>query len=72
LNPKSLFLTRPTLVSYTLTREEIAMRSGAIFDWIGSGKLKLSISQTFLLSEAAESHRQLEGRLTTGKLLLIP
>ena len=72
LNPKSLFLSRPTLVSYTLTREEIAMRSGAIFDWIGSGKLKLSISQTFPLSEAAESHRQLEGRLTTGKLLLIP
>ena len=72
LNPKSLFLTRPTLVSYTLTREEIAMRSGAIFDWISSGKLKLSISQTFPLSEAAESHRQLEGRLTTGKLLLIP
>ena len=72
LNPKSLYLTRPTLVSYTLDRAEISMRSGAIFDWITSGKLKLSISQTFPLSEAAESHRQLEGRLTTGKLLLIP
>ena len=72
LNSKSLFLTRPTLVSYTLTREEIAMRSGAVFEWIRSGKLKLSISQKFPLSEAAEAHRQLEGRLTTGKLLLIP
>ena len=72
LNPKSLFLTRPTLVSYTLNRDEIAMRSGQVFEWIRSGDLKLSISQTFALSDAPEAHRQLEGRLTTGKLLLKP
>ena len=52
LNPKSLFLTRPTLVSYTLSRDEIAMRSGQVFSWIKSGELKLSISQTFPLSDA--------------------
>ncbi len=72
LNPKSLFLTRPTLVSYTLNRDEIKMRSGQVFEWIRSGDLKLSISQVFPLSEAPEAHRQLEGRLTTGKLLLQP
>ena len=48
------------------------MRSGQVFDWIDSGELKLSISQEFPLSEAPEAHRQLEGRLTTGKLLLKP
>ena len=59
-------------MSYTLSRDEIAMRSGQVFSWIKSGELKLSISQTFPLSDAPEAHRQLEGRLTTGKLLLKP
>ena len=72
LNRKSLFLTRPTLVSYTLTRDEIAMRSGEVFAAIGAGSLKIAISKRFPLQEAAEAHRQLEGRQTTGKLLLLP
>jgi NADPH2:quinone reductase len=72
LNTKSLFLTRPTLVSYTLTRDEIAMRSGEVFAAIRSGTLKIAISRTFPLRDAAEAHRQLEGRQTTGKLLLLP
>ena len=68
----SLFITRPTLGHYTLTREELLQRSGDVLGWIRSGQLKLRIEQTFPLSDAAEAHQRLEGRLTTGKLLLIP
>ena len=72
LNSKSLFLTRPTLWSYTDTREELLQRAGDILGWVQSGKLTLRIHGKFPLRDAAEAHRQLEGRLTTGKLLLIP
>jgi NADPH:quinone reductase len=68
----SLFLTRPSLFNYTATRDELLWRSGELFDWIRSGQLKLRIEKTFPLAEAAEAHRQLEGRRTTGKVLLIP
>jgi NADPH2:quinone reductase len=68
----SLFLTRPSLFHYTATREELLWRAGDLFNWIKSGELKLRIEKTFPLSEAAEAHRQLEGRKTTGKVLLIP
>jgi NADPH2:quinone reductase len=68
----SLFLTRPTLAYYTATREELLQRAGDVFRWIASGQLKLRIERTFPLAEAAEAHRQLAGRKTTGKLLLIP
>ena len=72
LNAKSLFLTRPGLVSYTLTREELEQRAGDVLGWVASGKLKLHMHGSFPLSEVAEAHTQLAGRLTTGKLLLIP
>jgi NADPH:quinone reductase len=68
----SLFVTRPTLGHYTATREELMMRAGAVMDMIASGKLKLRIEHTYPLSEAQRAHRELEGRKTTGKLLLIP
>jgi NADPH2:quinone reductase len=68
----SLFLTRPSLANYTATRQELLDRANDIFTWIGSGQLKLRIEQTFPLAQAAEAHRQLSGRKTTGKLLLIP
>ena len=68
----SLFLTRPSLANYTATREELLWRSSELFNLIKSGELKLRIEKTFPLSEAAEAHRQLEGRKTTGKVLLIP
>ncbi len=68
----SLFLTRPSLANYTANREELLWRSGELLDLVRSGNLKLRIEQTFPLSEAAEAHRQLEGRKTTGKVLLIP
>ena len=68
----SLFLTRPTLVHYIATREELTMRAGAVLDAVASGALKLRISKTYPLADAAQAHRDLEGRKTTGKLLLIP
>ena len=68
----SLYLTRPTLVNYTATREELVARSSAVFAMIAAGKLKLRIEHTYPLAEAQQAHRDLEGRKTTGKLLLIP
>jgi NADPH2:quinone reductase len=68
----SLFITRPTLAHYTLTREELEWRAGDVLGWIAAGKLKLRIHKTYPLAEAAQAHRDLEGRKTTGKLLLVP
>jgi NADPH:quinone reductase len=68
----SLFLTRPSLGNYIATREELMARSGAVFAMIAAGKLKLRIAHTYPLAEAEQAHRDLEGRKTTGKLLLIP
>jgi NADPH2:quinone reductase len=68
----SLFVTRPSLHHYIATREELAERSGAVFGMIASGKLNLRIEHTYPLAEAQRAHRDLEGRKTTGKLLLIP
>ena len=68
----SLYVTRPTLGNYIATREELQARSGAVFGMIAEGKLKLRIEHTYPLSEAERAHRELEGRKTTGKLLLIP
>jgi NADPH2:quinone reductase len=68
----SLFLTRPSLGNYIATREELVARSSAVFGMIAAGKLKLRIEHTYPLSEAQQAHRDLEGRKTTGKLLLIP
>ena len=71
LNAKgSLYLTRPTLVHYAATRSELLQRAGDIFEWIASGELDVRIGAEFTLSEAAEAHRALEGRRTTGKVLL--
>ena len=73
LNKKgSLYLTRPFIGHYTHTREELLSRAGEILGWIAGGKLKIRIFREFPLSEAAEAHRLLESRRTTGKLLLIP
>lgn len=68
----SLFLTRPTLVNYAQTREELEWRAGEVLRWVTEKKLNLHIGHTYPLAEAAQAHRDLEGRKTTGKLLLIP
>jgi NADPH2:quinone reductase len=68
----SLFVTRPTLGHYTATREELKMRADAVFGMIAAGKLKLRVEHFYPLAEAQRAHRDLEGRKTTGKLLLLP
>jgi NADPH2:quinone reductase len=68
----SLFLTRPSLAHYTLTRAELLERANDLFNWTAAGKLKLRIERTYPLKDAAEAQRQLEARKTTGKVILIP
>jgi NADPH2:quinone reductase len=68
----SLFLTRPSLAHYATTAEEIAWRAGDVLNWIVQGNLKLHIHKVYRLADAAQAHRDLEGRKTTGKLLLTP
>jgi len=68
----SLYVTRPSLGNYIASREELVARSGAVFGMIAAGKLKLRIEHTYPLADAQQAQRDLEGRKTTGKLLLIP
>src|SRR5215213_419966 len=68
----SLFITRPTLAHYTATREELEWRANEVLQSIARGELKLRIHKLYPLAEAAQAHRDLEGRKTTGKLLLQP
>lgn len=67
----SLFLTRPVLWNYTATRDELLWRAGEVLGWVRSGELKLRIGRALPLSQAADAHRALEGRETTGKVLLL-
>ncbi|HEX6411052.1 MAG TPA: quinone oxidoreductase [Sphingomicrobium sp.] len=66
----SLFLTRPTLFSYIATREELEQSAAELFDMVRSGKVKVEVGQRFALKDAAEAHRQLEARKTTGSTVL--
>ena len=66
----SLFLTRPTLFNYIATREELEQSAADLFDIVRSGKVRIEIGQRFPLSDAAEAHRQLEARKTTGSTVL--
>ena len=68
----SLFITRPTLAHYTATREELEWRASDVLQSIARGELKLRIHKVYPLAEAEQAHRDLEGRKTTGKLLLKP
>jgi NADPH:quinone reductase len=68
----SLFITRPTLVHHIASHEELQQRAGDVLNMIASGKLKLRIEHLYALKDAQQAHRDLEGRKTTGKLLLIP
>jgi NADPH2:quinone reductase len=68
----SLFLTRPTLVHYASRREALLQRSRDLFEWISSGKLRVRMEFEFPLNKAADAHKALEGRNTTGKVLLVP
>jgi NADPH2:quinone reductase len=68
----SLFVTRPTLAHYTATPAELKKRAEDLFAWIADGALKVRIGATFPLKAAADAHNALEGRKTTGKVLLLP
>jgi NADPH2:quinone reductase len=67
----SLYVTRPTLKDYIATREELEQRSRDVFRWIAEGTLKIHIGHTYALADAAQAHRDLEARKTTGKILLL-
>ena len=68
----SLFVQRPSLNHHIATREELVQRAGEVLGWIRDGKIKLRVEHQFPLAQAADAHRALEGRKTTGKILLIP
>jgi NADPH2:quinone reductase len=68
----SLFLTRPALTHYTRTRGELVARATEVLEAVSTGTLRLRIGATLPLAHATEAHRQLEGRKTSGKVVLIP
>ncbi len=68
----SLFVTRPTLMTYTAKREDLEASAQALFEVVLSGAVKIEVHQTYPLAEAAQAHRDLEGRKTTGSTILLP
>ena len=72
LAPKSLYLTRPTLFAYNATRAELEASAAALFEVVVSGAVKIKVNQTYPLAEAAQAHRDLEARKTTGSTILVP
>jgi NADPH2:quinone reductase len=68
----SLYLTRPTMAHYLRSRDELLTRCADLFAWIAEGKLEVRVGAEFPLAEAAEAHRALEARRTTGKVLILP
>ena len=68
----STYLTRPTLVNYVATREDLVWRATDVLGWVKSGELRLHIGHEYALADARTAHEDLQGRRTTGKLLLIP
>jgi len=68
----SLFLTRPTLMTYTASRADLETTSRSLFDVVKSGKVKIEITARYKLADAAQCHRDLEGRKTTGSVILLP
>jgi NADPH:quinone reductase len=69
---RSLFVTRPTLPSYTATRDDLLARAEQVLEWVGSGKLRVLIGGRYSLEDARRAHEDLEARRTRGKLLLVP
>ena len=68
----SLYLTRPTLATYTATREDLVATTSDVFDVVGQGVVRIEINQTYPLRDAAQAHRDLEARRTTGSTVLLP
>jgi len=68
----SVFLTRPTLANYIHLRDELLWRAGAVFDAMAEGALTVRVGGSYPLADAAQAHRDLESRTTTGSLVLLP
>jgi NADPH2:quinone reductase len=68
----SLFITRPTLMTYTAKRQDLVASAAALFELVGSGAVKIEINQTYPLAEATQAHIDLEGRKTTGSTIMLP
>ena len=68
----SLFVTRPTLMTYIASNEDLYASAGALFEVVGTGMVKVEVNQTFALKDAALAHRALESRTTTGSTVLLP
>ena len=68
----SLFLTRPTLFTYTAKRGDLLASAAELFEVVAAGKVKIDINQRYALQDAAQAHRDLEGRKTTGSTILLP
>jgi NADPH2:quinone reductase len=68
----SLFLTRPSLMAYTAEREDLLAHAQDLFEVVENGVVRIQLNQTYPLSEAAQAHRELEGRKTMGSTILIP
>jgi NADPH2:quinone reductase len=68
----SLYVTRPTLVTYTAKREDLLARANDLFEVVASGAVQIRVNQTFALKDAADAHRALEARRTTGSTVLLP
>jgi NADPH:quinone reductase len=68
----SVYLTRPTLVHFTRTADEFGWRSGELLDAIAAGSLHVTVSQSYALADAAQAHRDLQGRQTVGSIVLVP
>jgi NADPH2:quinone reductase len=68
----SLFLTRPTLFTYVAKREDLVANAAELFEVVGNGIVKIEVNQTYALKDAAQAHRDLEGRRTTGSTVLLP
>ena len=68
----SLYVTRPTLMSYTASRADLEESANALFDVVGQGKVKIEVGQTYALKDTAQAHRDLESRKTTGSTVLLP
>jgi NADPH2:quinone reductase len=68
----SLYVTRPSLVTYSAKREDLEAMAAELFDVVKSGKVKIEVNQTYALKDAAQAHRDLQGRKTTGSTVLVP
>lgn len=68
----SLFVTRPTIASYTAKREDLAALGTELFNVVASGQVRIEVNQTYPLQDAAQAHRDLEARKTTGSTILLP